>query len=155
MRKAWSALGLAGWILISFAASLPGRWFPPGAWYAALEKPAFTPPAWLFGPVWTLLYAAMGVAAWLVWRTRGFSGAGGALALFFTQLALNALWTVLFFGLRAPGLALAEILVLSLAIGATTIAFWRHHPLAGALLVPYWLWVTFAAALNLRIWQLN
>ncbi len=138
--------GLAGWATASSVAS----------WYPTLVKPSFNPPAWVFGPVWTLLYLTMGVAAFLVWR-RGLDAAGvrTALTLFVAQLVLNGVWSLLFFGLRAPGLAFAEILVLWLAIGATTRLFWRVVPAAGLLLVPYWLWVSFAAVLNGALWRLN
>jgi tryptophan-rich sensory protein len=150
-----SAIGLIGWLAASMAAGVIGSRFTPGAWYADLAKPAWTPPNAVFGPVWTALYVLMGVAAWLVWRRGGFSGAPVALGLFLAQLVLNALWSVLFFGLHLPGAAFAEILVLWAAILATTILFWRVQPAAGALLLPYLLWVGFAAALNLQLWRLN
>jgi translocator protein len=152
------ALGLAGFLAASFMAGLIGNLFTTPAipeWYAQLDKPAFTPPSWVFGPAWTLLYILMAVAAWRVWWLAGFGGARGALTLFFLQLALNAGWSVVFFGLRAPGWALLEIALLWIAIVATTWAFFRHSRLAGALMVPYIAWVTFAAALNAAIWQLN
>lgn len=148
-------LGLGGFLLITFAAAAIGSQFMPGEWYARLAKPSWTPPSWLFGPVWTLLYVLMGVAAWLVWKDRGFAGARVALLLYGVQLVLNAAWSWLFFGLQRPGLAFAEILLLWSAILATLIAFWRHRKLAGALLVPYLAWVSFATALNWAIWQLN
>lgn len=148
-------LGLGGFLLLTFAAAAIGSQFMPGEWYARLAKPSWTPPSWLFGPVWTLLYVLMAVAAWLVWKDRGFAGARVALVLYGVQLALNAAWSWLFFGLQRPGLAFAEILVLWIAILATLIAFWRHRALAGALLVPYLAWVSFATALNLAIWRLN
>ena len=119
---------------------------------------AFTtglPPSAVFGPVWTALYALMGLAAWLVWRVGGFAAARGALTLFLVQLAVNALWSWLFFGWRLGGWALADIVVLWGLIAATLRAFWRIRPLAGALLVPYLLWVSFAGVLNFSIWQLN
>lgn len=148
-------VGLVGWVALSFLAGWFGSRFPASEWYAKLEQPAWAPPAWLFGPVWSLLYLMMGVAAWLVWRERGFSGARGALTLFLAQLVLNALWSWVFFGLRAPGAAFAEIVVLWAAILATLLAFWRVRRLAGALLMPYLAWVTFAAALNFALWQMN
>lgn len=148
-------LGLGGFLLLTFAAAAIGSQFMPGEWYARLAKPSWTPPSWLFGPVWTLLYVLMAVAAWLVWKDRGFAGARVALVLYSVQLAFNAAWSWLFFGLQRPGLAFAEILVLWIAILATLIAFWRHRALAGALLVPYLAWVSFATALNLAIWRLN
>ena len=124
-------------------------------WYAALAKPSWRPPNWVFGPVWTALYLAMAVAAWLVWREKGWAGGRVPLALFGVQLALNAAWSWLFFALRSPGLGLVDILLLWIAIAATLIVFWRRSIIAGLLFVPYLAWVTFAAALNYAIWQLN
>ncbi len=124
-------------------------------WYAALAKPSWRPPNWVFGPVWTALYLAMAVAAWLVWREKGWAGSRVPLALFGVQLALNAAWSWLFFALRSPGLGLVDILLLWIAIAATLIVFWRRSIIAGLLFVPYLAWVTFAAALNYSIWQLN
>jgi benzodiazapine receptor len=147
--------GLVGWLLLSFAAAWYGSRFSPGSWYASLVKPGFTLPTWVFAPVWLVLYVLMGIAAWLVWRSRGFTGAQGCLCLFVAQLALNAAWPWLFFGLHRPGLAFLEILVLWVAIFATLMVFWRRRPLAGVLLLPYLLWVGFAALLNLLIWRLN
>ncbi len=152
-------IGLVVSVVLCFAASGIGAWFAYPAiregWYAALNKPAWTPPAWVFGPAWTLLYLMMAVAAWLVWRRRGFAGARLPLALFLVQLALNALWSYCFFGLRRPGLALVEIMFLWLAVFATMLSCWRvAHP-AGWLMWPYLLWVTFAAFLNLSISRLN
>jgi len=125
-------------------------------WYATLAKPPFNPPAWIFGPVWTALYALMGVAAWLVWR-KGL-GAGGvrpALALFGVQLLLNVAWSFIFFGLHSPMYAFFELILLWLAILATAFAFAKVAPLAAILLVPYILWVSFAGVLNFYIWILN
>jgi translocator protein len=150
-----SLLGLAFWLAFSFSAALFGSQFPPGAWYQGLAKPGFTPPAWLFGPVWTVLYIMMGLAAWLVWRDKGFAGAGTALGLFVVQVILNGLWSFIFFGLQRPGLALGEMVLLWLAIGATFVGFWRVKPAAGSMLAPYWLWVSFAAVLNFYLWHLN
>jgi benzodiazapine receptor len=124
-------------------------------WYAELARPSWNPPAWVFGPVWSVLYLLMAVAAWLVWRERGLGQATLPLAIFMVQLALNTLWSVLFFGLHSPGAAAVEIVVLWLAIIATIVAFWRHSRLAAGLLVPYLMWVSFAAVLNWTIWQMN
>lgn len=126
------------------------------SWYPTLAKPPFNPPAWIFGPVWTMLYIMMGVAAFVVWQ-RGWGSAGvrAAITAFAVQLVLNGLWSILFFGLRSPGLALIEIVVLWLAIAATAVLFWRVATVAGALIVPYLLWVSFAAVLNASIWWLN
>jgi translocator protein len=150
-----SWLGLGFWLAVTFAVAGLGARFLPGVWYAGLVKPALTPPAWVFGPVWTVLYGMMGTAAWLVWRQRGFTGAVVPLGLFLGQLALNALWSYVFFGLHRPGLAVLEIIALWLAILATLIAFWRSSPQAGLLLLPYILWVSFAAYLNCQFWRLN
>lgn len=124
-------------------------------WYETLRRPDWAPPDWLFGPVWTALYIAMGVAAWLVWRRLGLPGAIVPLTLFAIQLLLNLAWTGIFFGLRAPGAAFVEIIALWAAILATMAAFWRVSRTAGLLLLPYLLWVTYAAALNYQIWRLN
>jgi translocator protein len=133
-----------------------GSLFPPGAWFGELNKPAWQPPNVVFGPVWTLLYVLMGVAAWLVWDRHGFRGAARtALVLFGVHLLFNAGWSAIFFGLQAPGLAFAEILVLWALIAALVVLFWRLRPLAGVLLLPYLAWVSFASALNFAIWQLN
>ncbi len=123
-------------------------------WYPTLIKPRWTPPAWVFGPVWSALYAMMAVAAWLVWR-RGGDEIRLALTLFAGQLVLNVAWSGLFFALRLPGAAFAEILLLWLAIGATTMIFGRISTAAGLLFVPYFAWVGFAAILNFEIWRLN
>ena len=117
-------------------------------WYAGLAKPSWTPPNWLFGPVWTVLYLMMGVAACLVWSRRAERPVGLPMTLFGAQLASNLLWSVLFFGMRAPTLGLADIGLLWVLIGATAGAFWRVHRAAGLLLLPYWGWVSYAAALN-------
>lgn len=124
-------------------------------WYATLDKPSWTPPSWVFGPVWTVLYIAMAVAAWLVWRQAGLAAARWPLGLFAVQLGLNVAWSWLFFGLRSPALGLIDILLLWIAIAATLASFWRRTTAAGLLLAPYLAWVTFAAALNSAIWWLN
>lgn len=155
VSRSWLVLGLLGWLAVCFAAAALGGLFRPGAWYAQLQKPAWNPPNWIFGPVWTLLYAMMAVAAWLVWQRGGWAAQRGPLAAFGLQLLFNALWSPLFFGLRKPGLALADIGLLWLALLATVVLFWQARPLAGALLMPYQLWVTFAAALNYTLWRLN
>jgi translocator protein len=148
-------LALILWLAISFVPGLIGSQFMPGPWYVALQKPSWTPPGAVFGPVWTILYISMGIAAWLVWRRAGFSGAPLALGLFLVQLIFNGLWSYLFFGLHQPGLAFVEIVLLWVLILATLIAFWRVQPAAGALLAPYLLWVSFASVLNFQLWRLN
>jgi translocator protein len=154
-----SALALAGFVAVSAAPGALGSLATAGGgseWYQALDKPAFTPPDWVFGPVWSTLYVLTGVAAWLVWRRRRERpGAGAAFAAFGAQLALNAAWTPVFFGLEAPGPAILVIVALWLAL-AETIRRFRHFSAAAALLLaPYLAWVTFAAALNVEIWRLN
>jgi tryptophan-rich sensory protein len=120
--------------------------------YAALERPAWAPPSWLFGPVWTVLYGMIAIAGWLVWRR---TGAGAPLLPYAVQLVLNAAWTPIFFGAGAYGWALVDIVALWCAVAATVVAFRRVSRPAAWLLVPYWLWVTYAAALNASIWWLN
>lgn len=147
-------ISLAVFLILSFSAAYFGAQFLPGEWYAELEKPSWNPPAWIFGPVWTFLYAAMAVAGWLVWRAD-HPDRRAALALWALQLVLNALWSWIFFGLYRPGLAAIEIAMLWGAILATAVLFWRIRPLGGALLVPYLAWVSFAAVLNVALWWLN
>ena len=150
-------LALAGWIVLCAMAGAVGAIASAEAkeFYATLEQPSWAPPAAVFGPVWTLLYIAMAVAAWLVWRERGWEPARVALRLFMLQLALNALWSWLFFAWHLGGLALVDILVLLALIVATLAAFARIRRLAAWLLVPYLAWVGFATALNYSVWQRN
>ena len=155
MTSGKSALGLLGWLVVCFSAAAVGSRFLPGAWYATLTKPAWNPPSSVFAPVWTVLYAAMGVAAWLVWRRSGFAGAGAALTAFGAQLVLNALWSYLFFGLHRPGVAFADIVALWVVILVVAVLFWRVDWRAGALIVPYLVWVSFATCLNFALWRLN
>jgi benzodiazapine receptor len=150
-----NALGLVGWLAGSLAAGFIGSRFQPGAWYASLAKPAWTPPNAVFAPVWSVLYLLIALAAWLVWRRAGFKGAGVALALFVAQLVLNALWSWLFFGLHRPDLAFFEIVILWSAAAGVAVLFWREVRSAGALMVPYVLWVGFASYLNFALWRLN
>lgn len=134
-----------------------GLLFGPDAGYMALQKPTWSPPGWLFGPVWTVLYALIGASAWLVWRERRVSSVEWRLAwtAFGLQAVLNLAWTPLFVGLHSPALAMLDISMLWLALLWTTVAFGRIRPLAGYLLVPYVLWVSFALVLNGTIWLLN
>ena len=148
-------LGLTAFVVLCFGVSvLGGRATLPALaeWYPALRKPPWTPPGWVFGPVWTLLYPVVAVAGWMAWR-EGRARFGPL--LFLLQLALNALWPWLFFAERRLDLALACIVALCLAILGTIVAFWRSSRGAAILLVPYLAWVGFAAALNHAIWRLN
>jgi len=148
-----NALALCGFLFVTFCAPALSAFFGmPGAWYAALNKPSWNPPSWLFGPAWTLLYTLMAIAAWLVWKRVGFSR---PIVLYFVQLALNAAWTPLFFGAHAMGWALVEIVALWIAILMTLLSFRRVNTTAGWLFVPYLAWVTFATALNYTLWKLN
>ena len=156
-------LALVGFLLLSFAAPAVSALLSvsgPGDWYRELNKPWFNPPNWIFGPVWTILYFAMGVAAWLVWRKgaeepRPLTILALPLGLFLLQLVLNALWTPLFFGMHRPGLALVDIVALWMAIGATAVAFYPVSRAAAYLFFPYWLWVSFASILNATLWWIN
>ena len=147
--------GLVGWLLAAFAAAAVGAVASVDAasFYASLSKPSWAPAAWVFGPVWTALYALMGVAAWLVWRSPGPKKV--ALGLFGAQLVANALWSWLFFAWHRGALASVEVLVLLALIVATAAAFWRHSRLAAVLLVPYLLWVSFASILTWVVWRSN
>lgn len=157
LSRSKQALGLLAWLLLCFAVSALGAVASLDArdFYAELVQPDWAPPGWVFGPVWTTLFAMMAVAAWLVWRRGGFARRRSALVLFLVQLAFNALWSWLFFAWQMGGPAFFDILLLWLLIAATTIAFWRVSPAAGFLLLPYLAWVSFAAFLNLAVWQLN
>jgi tryptophan-rich sensory protein len=150
-------LGLAGWLATSFAAAAIGAVASIHAKsiYTQLAHPSWAPAATVFGPVWTVLYAMMGVAAWLAWRSGGFRSNRLALSLFLAQLVLNARWSWLFFVLHQGALALIDISVLWLLIAPTVVLFWRVRPAAGMLLVPYLAWVSFACTLNYSVWQLN
>ena len=148
---------LAFWLLASYAAGAVGGVASMNAaeFYTQLARPTWAPPSWLFGPVWSVLYLLMGVAAWLVWQRRRLSDSALPYVLFFAQLALNALWTWLFFVWKKGEWATIEILVLAGLIVATLVSFKSVRPLAAWLLVPYLGWVAFASALTFTIWRLN
>ncbi len=151
-----SLVALAVFVTLSFLASASGAFFRPGEWYyEKIRKPSWNPPSWLFPPVWTLLYIMMSVAAWLVWRETGVIGGLLPLGLFVLQLGLNALWSYLFFGRENLKAAFWEALLLFAAVFAMTVAFWDVRTLAGLLVLPYVLWVGFAAFLTYTIWRLN
>lgn len=156
--RTYDVLALIVSLALCFAAAGIGGWLTSrslATWYPTLVKPSWNPPDWIFGPVWTTLYAMMAVAAWLVWRKPGCRPGMTPLVLFGVQLALNTIWSGLFFTLESPGAAAVEVLLLWGAIAATLVSFWRVSRAAGVLLVPYLAWVSFAAVLNLTIWQLN
>jgi tryptophan-rich sensory protein len=150
--------GLAGFVLLCLAVSVLGGLATSssvGTWYQTLVRPSFSPPDWVFAPVWTALYLFMAIAAWRVWRTSISQSRTLALRAFHVQLALNLLWSFLFFGMQAIGLALVEIIVLLVAIVITTVLFWRIDRPAGMLFLPYITWVAFASLLNFALWVLN
>lgn len=155
--KSYQAFGLLGWLLLAFSAAAVGGFASVNAadFYRLLVRPSWAPPGWVFGPVWSVLYALMGISAWLVWRERGFAGARNALVLFIFQLAVNALWSWLFFAWHMGGAAFGEVLFLWVLILCTMVLFWRVSNVAAALLFPYLAWVSFAAVLNFAMWRLN
>src|SRR6185503_293958 len=151
-------LTLALWIISCMAVGgLGGRWTAPEipGWYRTIAKPSFNPPGWIFGPVWTTLYILMAIAAWLVSAAPDSRVRTLAVALFIFQLVLNLAWSWIFFHKHAIGPAAAEIVVLWVAIGATTLVFSRLSIVAAWLMAPYWAWVTFASVLNATLWRLN
>lgn len=150
-------LGLLSWFGVTFAAAALGAVASIQAkdFYGQLVRPTWAPPAWLFGPVWTALYALMAVAAWLVWRRGGFGAGRTALVAFLVQLALNSLWTWVFFRFRMGAASFVEIVVLWGTVLWTLVAFLRLRPLAGILLLPYFAWTSFATVLTWTVWRLN
>lgn len=157
MTRAREVAGLAVFIAINVAVSALGGWATAasvGTWYQKLAKPAFNPPDWIFAPVWSALYLMIAIAGWRVWR-RGSGQARGALMVYAVQLALNLSWSFVFFGARLIGPALAVIAALLAAIVANAFLFWRIDRMAGALLVPYAAWVSFATLLTAALWRLN
>ncbi|MET9887345.1 TspO/MBR family protein [Streptomyces sp. NPDC006430] len=153
--RGWGSL--AAFLAVTYGVAAVGALVSrdAGAVYRSLQRPAWAPPAWLFGPVWTVLYATIAIAAWLVWRHPDRPRVRRALTWWSVQLALNLVWTPLFFGAREYGLALLDIALLLAALGVTLVRFYRLNRTAAFLLVPYLLWVAFATALNAAVWQLN
>jgi len=151
------AAALLGWLAFVAAAAALGAVASRNApaFYGQLVLPAWAPPASVFGPVWSVLYLLMAVAAWAVWRERGAAGRRTALGLFLAQLGVNALWSWLFFAWHRGALALADVLLLLGLVAATAVAFWRIRPAAGLLLLPYLAWIVFASALTWAVWQAN
>jgi benzodiazapine receptor len=154
-KKTTDLLGLAFWIVLTFGVAVFASQFEPGAWYKTIVKPSWTPPSWVFGPVWGILYLAMSLSAWLVWCKRSTVNATVPLVLYLVQLALNGLWSWLFFGRQLIGVALLDLIFLVLLIGLTTIMFIRIQRVAGIMMIGYFLWVSFATALNFQIWRMN
>jgi len=150
-------IGLIAWIFLCFAASAAGAIasIKTKAFYAQLVQPEWAPPGWVFGPVWSILFTLMAIAAWLVWRDGGFNKHRTALILFVLQLIPNVLWSWLFFAWNKGALAFADIILLWFLIIATIMCFWKVNRLSAALLLPYLLWVSFATALCYSTWQLN
>jgi len=157
MTRGRQASGLVGWIVACYAAAGVGALASVEAstFYASLTFPVWAPPAWLFGPVWTVLYGMMALAAWIIWRSGGWARRKAALTVFVIQLLVNALWSWLFFGWKQGGLAFVDIVLLWILVAWTLWAFWKIRVIAGALMVPYLLWITFAAALNYAVWRAN
>ncbi len=155
--KGSQVVGLVGWLAMSYATAAIGAVASINAvsFYRQLSQPVWAPPAWLFGPVWTLLYGLMGISAWLVWKSGSWRDHSGKLAVFVVQLFVNGLWSWLFFAWHHGALAFVDIVVLWVLIAATLHAFWRVRPLAGVLLIPYLCWVSFAMALSFSVWHLN
>ena len=153
-----AVLGLLAWLALVFTAAWIGNrvTLPEiNGWYTTLNKPPFNPPDWIFGPVWTTLYTLMAISAWLIWRPAGFRGAALPLSVFLVQLALNTLWSILFFRRHDLHGALIDIVLLWLAIALMIALFLRRNRLAGLLQIPYLAWVSFASLLNYEIWRLN
>lgn len=147
-----TALGLIVFAALTAATAASGATFEPGAWYEGLSKPDWTPPNWAFPVAWTILYIMIAIAGWLAWRALGV---GAAVAVWLVQLGLNALWSYLMFGRHDIGLALADIGLLWLTIAGFIALTWTHARAAAVLFLPYWAWVTFAAALNYAVWVSN
>lgn len=150
-----SIAALIGFLAACFLAAATGILFKPGEWYERLQKPSWRPPNRLFAPVWTVLYLMIAFSGWLVWRTEGLDGAGLALTLYAVQLFLNAIWTPVFFGLHRLDLGFVVIALLWIAIAATIVAFAAVSGIAALLLIPYFVWVSFAGVLNYTVWQMN
>ncbi|XP_024365992.1 uncharacterized protein [Physcomitrium patens] len=158
MWSLWSIGCLVVAVFVPVAAGFSGTAFGGGGdteWYKELNKPSWTPPDWVFPVMWTTLYILMGISSWLVWKEGGFAAQGYPLGAYIFQLALNFLWTPIFFGMHRPGYALVEIVILWLAITVTIFLFYPVNPIAAYLLIPYIAWVTVATSLNWYIWLYN
>lgn len=147
--------GLIGWLLLSAVIAWFGSQFAADNWYLELNKPGWTPPGWIFGPVWTILYILMAVAAWLIWRNDRKITGKLSLKIYLIKMVCNGLWSYLFFGLHQIGLAFLDIIVLLVLLIWVIILFYKEKKSAGIILIPYLIWVSFASVLNLSIWLLN
>ena len=154
-RRTTDLIGLAFWIVLTFSVAAFASQFEPGAWYKTIAKPPWTPPGWVFGPVWGILYMAMAVSAWLIWRKPSTVSTTLPLALYLVQLALNGLWSWLFFGRQLIGTALIDLVLLTILIILMMAMFMRIRKPAGFMMLAYLLWVSFATVLNFQIWRLN
>ena len=146
---------MIGWLVLCLAVELSGVTFLPGRWYAHLHKASWTPPSYLFAPIWTVMYLLMTVAAWLVWREGGFRKQALPLTVFLVQLALNGAWSFICFRLHNLPLSVIDMLLLWLVLAFCTALFYRVKPAAGLVLLLYLVWVSFAASLNIALWRLN
>lgn len=143
-------------IIIAFLPSVSGVVVKTGEWYTTLIKPVLNPPGWVFGPVWTVLYLLIGISGWLAWEKRQLgTGSRSAFVFYSVQLAFNVLWTIFFFGLHQPLLALCDLLAMWVFVLLNIIYFWRIRPASGILLIPYIMWISFAGYLNFALWWLN
>ena len=154
-NRARDLLGLSFWLILTFGVATIASQFEPGSWYQMIAKPSWTPPGWVFGPVWSLLYLMMALSAWMVWRRRASRKVGLPLGFYLAQLIVNGLWSWLFFGRQMIGAALIDLILLVLLVAITLFLFARIDRRAAALLAPYFLWICFASALNFEIWRLN
>ena len=148
-------VGLAFWVVLTFSVAALASQFEPDEWYTNIAKPTWTPPGWLFGPVWGILYLSMSVSTWLVWLQRHKTAVSRSLIFYFAQLAINGIWSWLFFGRQWIGLALIDLIVLVILVAITVVMFLRVRKTAGLMLLPYLLWISFSAALNFQIWRMN
>ena len=142
-------------LLANFAAAMSGAFFKPGAWYESLKKPSWRPPNWLFAPVWMVLYVVIATAGYLVWRDAEPSMRALPMTIYFVHLVLNFIWSAIFFGMKRPGLAFCEILLLWSTLVATMVVFYPINQTAALILIPYLLWSSFAGCLNFEMWRLN
>ncbi len=148
-------IGLVFWTILTFSVAAFASQFEPDEWYTILNKPSWTPPGWLFGPVWGILYLSMSISAWLIWRQRNVQNVKSPLILYIIQLIINGLWSYIFFMQHHIGMALIDVLLLAALISMIIFRFRQISKIAGFLFIPYLLWVCFATALNFEIWRIN